>query len=73
MASARLNSAAGVLRKSSESIVAGEQTLHFAAQFVVARAQHTQVSGAILLRTFQRSVKNLTDLRPSLGRQAILP
>ena len=65
--------AAGLSRKSPADIVAREQAFHFAAQFVIAGARHAQVRRAVYFGPFQRAVKDLTNLRPSLGRQESLP
>ena len=66
-------SAAGLSRKSPAESVARKQAFDFAAQFVIARAHHAKVSCSVYFGSLQRAVGNLTNLRPSLGRQESLP
>src|SRR5487761_1963209 len=63
----------GVGEKAAGLLVAGEQALYFAAQFVVAGAHHAEIRGAIPGSALQRAVKRLPDLRPSLRRHSCLP
>ncbi len=65
--------AAGLSRKVARGVVACEQTFDFAAQFVIAGAHHPEISRTVDFRSLQRAVKDLTNLRPSLGRQESLP
>ena len=48
-------------------LVAAQQAFDFVTQFFIARAEHAEVGGAVLGGAFERAVKNLTDLRPTLG------
>ena len=63
----------GPVEKLARRFVAREQALHLAAQFVVAGADHPKVSSTVYFGSLQRAVKDLTNLRPSLGRQESLP
>ena len=65
--------AAGLSRKVARGVVAREQAFDFAAQFVVAGADHPKISRSVYFGSLQRAVKDLTNLRPSLGRQESLP
>ena len=65
-----------IRRRSAQEILrvlmAGYQAFHLAPELFVAGAHHAQIRGAILFAAFQRSVKDLTNLRPSLRRQGLL-
>ena len=63
----------GLVEEVAGGVVAREQAFDFAAQFVIAGADHPQVSRTVYFGSFQRAVKDLTNLRPSLGRQESLP
>ena len=63
----------GLIHKLRGLAVGGQQAFYFLAKRVVPRANYPQISGAILFRALERSLKNLPNLRPSLGRQEFLP
>ena len=63
----------GLVEEVARRVVAREQAFDFAAQFVVAGADHPKVSRTVYFGSLQRAVKDLTNLRPSLGRQESLP
>ena len=63
----------GLVEKVARRVVAREQAFDFAAQFVIAGANHPKISRSVYFGPLQRAVKDLTNLRPSLGRQESLP
>ncbi len=65
--------AAGLSRKSPAESWLAEQAFDFAAQFVIAGADYPEIRRSVYFGSLQRAVKDLTNLRPSLGRQESLP
>ena len=67
------NISRGLIEKIARGIVAREEAFDFTAQFVIAGADHPEIRRSVYFGSLQRAVKDLTNLRPSLGRQESLP